>query len=110
MGSDLAPLVDRIHVLTHGPANDPPERLLARMEHTLTDGYAHALALEAKSLRIERQIDDAVARLGKGEDADELGALTDRVAAIRRDLVALRAHLEALRRRTDLVRRSLSPV
>ncbi len=108
MGSDLAPLVDRIRLLVHEPTSDPSERLLQRMEHTLTDGYAHALALEAESMRIEREIDAAVTQLRNGARADKLGPLSDRLAATQRDLRRLRELLTMLRRHAEAVRRSLS--
>ena len=107
MASDLAPLVDRIRVLVHEPASDPSNGLVALMEHTLTDGYAHALALEAEGMRVKRELDAAVIRVGQGARADELGALADRIAKIQGDLSRLRKDLDALRRRADVVRRSV---
>src|SRR5918999_667461 len=61
MPNDLAPLFDRIRTLADEPAEGDPERLLVEMEHTLTDGYAHALALETESIRLERAIGEALA-------------------------------------------------
>jgi hypothetical protein len=103
MRKDIAPLLVTIGRLVDAPegAREPS---LAKMEHTLTDGYAHALALEAESLRIGRDIEDAVARLGEGEHPGNLSVLADRLASIERDLTHLRALLVRLRGRTDAVR------
>jgi hypothetical protein len=53
---DLPSLLLEIQGLVDGHADDPPERLLERVEHTLTDGYAQALALEGEQLRLERDL------------------------------------------------------
>jgi hypothetical protein len=105
MPNDIAPLLVTIRRLVDAPegAGGP---LLAKLEHTLTDGYAHALALEAESLRIGRDIDDAVARLGEGEHPENLSALADRLASTERELTDLRALLARLRGRADAVRRA----
>jgi hypothetical protein len=105
MATDLASLVDRITFLVNEPGEDDPNRLLKRMEHTLTDGYAHALALEGESMRIEREIGRAVARIEEPASAEPLPALADRLASTQRDLRRLREVLVALRRRTEVVRR-----
>ena len=86
------------------PAELDPDRLLARLEHTLTDGYAYALLLEGESLRLEREIGQAFA--GSGDPHARLAGLADRRAAALRDLRRLRELLEALRSRTDRVRQT----
>ena len=106
--SDLAPLLARIRVLVEEPAPEEPALLLKRMERTLTDGYAHALVLEAETLRIEREMDAAIASTTAGEDAGRVGVLADRLAAVEHDLARLRAVLDALRRRLGGVRRSVA--
>ena len=106
MPNDLAPLLDRIRTLAHEPANGNPERLLQTMEHTLTDGYAHALTLEAESIRVEREIGDAVAALGTDAPPTRLSELAGRLDSIERDLRALRRLLEGLKLRAEGVRRS----
>jgi hypothetical protein len=74
------------------------------MEHTLTDGYAHALALEGESLRIEREIDAAVARIKQGDEPARIDHLAQRLAATERQLRSLRLQLDSLRLRTEDVR------
>jgi hypothetical protein len=95
-------------MLVDGDANEPAERLLATIEHTLTDGYAHALALEGERLRLERQIGEAVTHL-EDDDAKALASLAARLEMTDRDLVRLRAVLVALRRRADCVREAGAP-
>src|SRR5262245_20616024 len=90
---DLPNLLDRIQVLVDGrDPSAPPERLLERMEHTLTDGYARALALEGEHLRIAREIGAS-----NGSTRDELA---ERLVATEGDLEHLRATLVPLREQT----------
>jgi hypothetical protein len=103
---DLSDLLARIRMLVDDDANEPAEQLLARIEHTLTDGYAHALALEGERLRIQRQLGEAVTHLEEDEDVDALAALAARLETTDRDLERLRGVLVALRRRADSVRRA----
>jgi ABC-type phosphate transport system auxiliary subunit len=80
---------------------------LDHIEHTLTDGYARALALEAERWRIERRIADVAARLGEevtDEDAAELARLGQSLSQADGDLNKLRTLLVALRTRADEVR------
>jgi hypothetical protein len=105
MPNDLAPLLARIHDLV-GRSDGEAEPLLRTMEHTLTEGYAHALALEGERLRIEREIGELVARLEHGGQAGRLRALADRRAGTDRELTRLRVVLATLREKADLVRRS----
>ncbi len=46
------PLYDEIRQLLAAPGNGSEAPPLARLEETLTSGYAHALALEAERWRI----------------------------------------------------------
>jgi hypothetical protein len=108
--SDLAPLLDRIRLLVDEQAKGAPEHLLERMEHTLTDGYAHALALEGESIRIERQIGQAVTRITEGDEPSGLDHLAERLASTERELSALRTHLDSLRDRTEDVRGAAAAV
>lgn len=86
---DLTILCDRIRVLLdqrHGaPADD--------VEHTLTDGYARALALEAERLRAERRLQ---ALAGSADHLDELNALKRSLNGIDEQLVELRRLLGVL--------------
>ena len=102
--NDLAPLLNRITMLADERATETPDRLLERIEHTLTDGYAHALTLEAETIRIEREIEQALGEVdGNGVPAG-LGELGSRLASTRREVRSLRAELAALKRRGDVVR------
>ncbi len=104
MLDDFPGLLARIRHLVDGLVDDPPERLLERMEHTLTDGYAHALALEGQSMRIERQIGATLSSAKNWADADELGPLVERRSATEHELRGLRELLDALKQRVDLAR------
>jgi hypothetical protein len=97
---------DEILQLLDGPTAGAGAPTLATIEHTLTAGYAEALALEAERWRIERQITELAA--GLGEDAaaraDELAGLGRRMSAADSELTGLRALLDALRDRAAAVR------
>ena len=51
MTDDLPLLIDRLRLLVDHPGDE-----LGAVEHTLTDGYAHALALEAERRRAEARV------------------------------------------------------
>ena len=93
--SDLPSLLVRIQSLADGLADDPPERLLELVEHTLTDGYAQALALEGERLRLQRELQT------DGSEADDLRR---RLAVNEEELRDLRARLADLRLRAQSVR------
>ncbi len=80
---------------------------LVALERTLTDGYAHALSLEAERWRIEKRIGEVAAMLN-GTDEEpktkELASLAKRLEASHLDLVALRSLLASLRARAEAVR------
>jgi hypothetical protein len=103
MTDDLAPLLVRIRDLAER-CDDASEPLLETMEHTLTDGYAHALALEGETIRIEREIDRLVARAPDGAQTGRLSALSDRLARTETELTRLRGLLAVLRLRQERVR------
>jgi ABC-type phosphate transport system auxiliary subunit len=80
---------------------------LARLEDTLTEGYARALALEAERWRLERRIADAASKLGDKSGAlqqSELAKLGQRLSAADGDLSSLRGLLSSLRSRANEVR------
>jgi hypothetical protein len=73
------------------------------MEHTLTDGYAAALALEGECLRITRRMTE----LSRDSTRPaELRGLARRLHGAEGDLSELRQLLEVLRRRAEDARRS----
>jgi predicted nucleic acid-binding Zn-ribbon protein len=86
---------------------DASERDLGRIEQTLTDGYAHALGLEAEKQRLERRITDLVHALHQGDTVsktDELATLARRLDGQKGDLSRLRSALADLRRHAASVR------
>ena len=64
----MAELDDRIADLIASPAED-----VKRVERTLTDGYAHALTLEAERVRLERKLSEATAAAAAGRPGGEDG-------------------------------------
>jgi hypothetical protein len=99
MRDHLAPLLERIRKQLEVRAADPV--VLTEMEHTLTDGYARALQLEAERLRLERRIGELAHSLEGPEQADELRELAARLRNADDDLAGLRSVLGALQRRVD---------
>ena len=78
---------------------------LARMEDTLTEGYAQALALEAERWRLERRIGE-VAREGRTDLGDELRTLGSRLTRADGELTQLRGLLGTLHERARLLRKA----
>src|SRR5437763_825009 len=98
---------DDIRTLLDAPPTGAGAPSLDHIEHTLTSGYARALALEAERRRIERRLADVAARLADettNEYASELGRLGQRLSLADDDLTNLRALLVSLRSRADEVR------
>ena len=98
----MTELFDEIHALMHAPAGD-----LDTIERTLTDGYAHALSIEAENWRIERRISEVAQNLERGDTATkarELAELAKRLDGNVGDLSQLRALLSRLRAHADGVR------
>ena len=97
---DLRTLYDEIHTLLAAEATQRvPSR--AHVERTLTDGYAHAHALEAERWRLERRLGalagDATADVG--EKTQELAVLANGIARTSDELTRLRTLLTKLRDR-----------
>ncbi len=80
---------------------------LDEIERTLTDGYAHALSLEAEKWRLEKRMAEVTSGIQRGDTAQkarELAALSKRLDGNTGDLTYLRARLADLRRHADGVR------
>jgi len=80
---------------------------IARIERTLTDGYAKALSLEAERWRLEKRIGEVAASIARGEEATkarELSLLAKRLEASEGTLTRLRGLLASLRARAEVVR------
>jgi tRNA C32,U32 (ribose-2'-O)-methylase TrmJ len=73
----------------------------ARIEATLTEGYAAALALDGERLRLERRIDEVTAHVAQGRSArvKELQRVMSRLETTEQDLADLRDLLARLRTR-----------
>ena len=102
-----AVIQDDIRHLLEAPPTGADAPTLDHVEHTLTTGYARALALEAERLRIERRLADVASRLGDDatdEDASEVAALGQRLSVADDDLTRLRALLVSLRSRASEIR------
>ena len=98
----MTELFEQISALISVPARD-----LDTIERTLTDGYAHALSLEAERWRLEKRIKEVAQTLQRGDTAKkarEIATLAERVEHSVGDLAALRALLADLRRHADDVR------
>ena len=97
-------LLDRIRTLVDEPTERGSGAGLRELEHTLTDGYAHALALEGERWRIERRIAELSRSADEAAEARELRGLGVRLAAAEDELTRLRPLLRRLRDRADAVR------
>jgi hypothetical protein len=100
-------VIDDIRDLLTAPNPAVSQSFLDRVDVTLTDGYAHALQLEAERWRIERRIAEVVAGLPAGTDKahePELVALAERLRSANESIVALRSLLASLRERRSALR------
>ena len=101
---DLPSLIDRIEALVEQPSEGSSAVLLEAMEHTLTDGYAEALAIEGERLRTEREIAARLAGAHGENGAARLVELSERLAEQERELTQLRGLLATLRDRRESLR------
>ena len=93
-------------LLAESSAPDGPQTVL-RIERTLTDGYASALALEGERLRLDREIAGVTAAIDGGDSARgaaRLSHLARRRSAVDGELAHLRGRLDQLRRRARELR------
>ena len=98
---------DEIRTLLDAPPAGEDAPTIDAIEHTLTAGYARALALEAERWRLERKIAQVAAKLGgKSQEIapSELAQLGQRLSVADGDLSKLRGLLSSLRSRADEVR------
>ncbi|MBA3736058.1 MAG: hypothetical protein H0W90_12840 [Actinobacteria bacterium] len=98
---------DEIRTLLDCPPLGEDAPSLDALEHTLTAGYARALALEAERWRLERRIAEVATMLAEPEGQaghTELVELGRRLSAADGDLMRLRRLLSSLRSRADEVR------
>jgi hypothetical protein len=78
---------------------------LARLEDTLTEGYARALAIEAERWRLERRIGE-VAREGRSDVGEELRSLGTQLTRADGELLRLRGLLGTLHERARVLRKA----
>jgi ABC-type phosphate transport system auxiliary subunit len=100
-------LFERIDELLAEPVALREPTTLARLERTLTDGYAHALSLEAEQLRLQRRMTELAGELHDGnqeQKAEELVRVSKRMTGARSELESLRATLTQLRARARTAR------
>jgi len=88
-----------------GALIDAPSVDRAHVERTLTDGYAHALSLEAEQWRLRKRVEEITKALQRQDDAaaraKELRAITRRLDGTAGDLSRLRTQLAQLRTRVS---------
>lgn len=102
-------LLEQIDELLASTSSSEEPDVLAHIERTLTDGYAHALSLEAERLRLERRMSELAGELHEGNQelkAQELGRLARELSANGVELDRLRGTLSQLRERATAVRSS----
>lgn len=102
-----ATLYEDIRALLDEPPGGEPSGFLDRLEHTLTDGYAHALALEAERVRLERRMGELAGGFYEGDGdapAEELATVARRLSDAGDELNRLRGVLRRLRARARAVR------
>ena len=105
-------LLEQIDDLLASTSTDEPVTL-ARLERTLTDGYAHALSLEAERLRLERRMTELAAELHDGnreQKAKELAQVSRRISSAGIEIERLRGTLTQLRAHTTAVRATAASV
>jgi hypothetical protein len=107
MTHETSTLYEDIRALLQEAPGAEQGAFLARLEHTLTDGYARALVLEAERVRLERRMDE----LTEGLRDDPADAPTDELATVARklsdadsELTSLRGTLGRLRARARAIR------
>ena len=104
MTEEIATLTTRIHALLDEPADRERQELIARLEHTLTDGYARALALEVERNRLQDRVGEIAAERDRSMSTEDLGDLARRLTATNVALQALRDLLAELRERARELR------
>ena len=95
-----------IRSLLNAPRDGGDAPSLELLEHTLTAGYARAMALEAEQSRLQRRIADVAMQLaeGGGSASSELQKLGERLQQADSELGRLRGLLASLRSRAADVR------
>jgi hypothetical protein len=97
---------EEIRTLLDAPRVGEDAPSIGAVEHTLTAGYARALALEAERWRLERRIAEVAAKLAEATETEqtELVNLGKRLSTADGDLASLRQLLASLRVRAAEIR------
>lgn len=106
MAQPVGQLLYEIQTMLDAPLDGAAAPGLDELEHTLTNGYARALALEGERLRLQRRIGAAAADVAA---VGELPALSARLVALDDELTRLRAALSRLRDKLTLRRHDAAP-
>jgi len=103
---ETATLYEDIRALLEEPPGSEATGFIERLEHTLTDGYARALALEAERVRLERRMGELAGDLHGDPDAPtaELATVVRRLSDADEELTDLRGALAKLRVRVRALR------
>jgi hypothetical protein len=101
---------EEIRTLLDAPPVGEDAPSIDAVEHTLTAGYARALALEAERWRLERRIAEVASQLAEagGQQHSEIANLGRRLSTADGDLARLRELLASLRARADEIRSGAS--
>src|SRR5438552_14765705 len=100
-------LLRAIRSLMHDPLEGEPDALRQRLERTLTDGYAQALALEGERIQLEKELTAVATGLGEGENDGAVARIADlstRLRSTDTNLAELRVLLASLRDRAGALR------
>jgi hypothetical protein len=99
-------IYEEIRTLLDSPRVGDDAPSIDAVEHTLTAGYAKALALEAERWRLERRIAEVASKLAEAKDQEhsELATLGRRLSTADGDLTQLRELLASLRVRANEIR------
>ena len=97
---------EEIRTLLEAPPVGEDAPSIDAVEHTLTAGYARALALEAERWRLERRIAEVASKLAEASETQhsELANLGRRLSTADGDLARLRELLASLRLRAAEIR------
>jgi hypothetical protein len=107
MTRETAALYEDIHALLEEAPGAEEGAFLARLEHTLTDGYARALALEAERVRLSKrmgELTDGLCDDPADAPTDELATVAKRLSEANTELTRLRRILARLRARARAIR------
>jgi ABC-type phosphate transport system auxiliary subunit len=102
-----ASLYDDIHALLDEPSGAEENGFLDRAEHTLTNGYARALALETERVRLQKRMSELAHGLhdeSVDSPAEELARVARRLSETSTELRRLRGVLASLRARARAAR------